>query len=81
MDTQISEAERRARQRGATIQQRAMSVGEFCQRYSIGRTTVYEEIKLGRLRGLKVGKRTLISEDDAEDWLRRLPAIETGSQP
>ena len=81
MDGKISEAERqrRARQRAANIQQRAMSVGQFCQHYGIGRTTAYEEIKRGRLRGLKVGKRTLITEDNAEDWLRRLPAIETGS--
>ena len=80
MDTKISEAEqqRRARQRAASIQQRAMSIDEFCQRYGIGRTTAYEEIKQRRLRGLKVGKRTLITEDDAEDWLRRLPVLETG---
>jgi excisionase family DNA binding protein len=81
MDTKISEAERqrRARQRAASIQQRAMTIGEFCQRYAVGRTTIYGEIKRGRLRALKVGKRTLITEDDAEDWLRRLPALETGS--
>jgi excisionase family DNA binding protein len=81
MVTKNSEAERqhRAGQRATSIQQRAMSIGEFCQHYGIGRTTAYEEIKRGRLRGLKVGKRTLITEDNAEDWLRRLPAIETGS--
>jgi excisionase family DNA binding protein len=81
MDVKISEVERqrRARQQATSIQQRAMSIGEFCQHYGIGRTTAYEEIKRGRLRGLKVGKRTLITEENAEDWLRRLPAIETGS--
>ena len=80
MDTRISELERKlGRHREAGIQQRAMSIDEFCQRYSIGRTTTYEEIKQGRLRALKVGKRTLIAEDSAEDWLRRLPAIEAGS--
>jgi excisionase family DNA binding protein len=64
----ISEAEgaRRARQR-------AMSISEFSERYGPGRTTIYEEIKLGRLRARKCGKRTLITEDDAEDWLRSLP--------
>jgi excisionase family DNA binding protein len=80
MDTTISEAERqgRARQRATSIQQRAMSIGDFCQRYGIGRTSVYEEIKQGRLRGLKVGRRTIITEDDAEAWLQRLPVLETG---
>jgi excisionase family DNA binding protein len=81
MHDRISEGElrRRARQRAASIQQRAMSIDQFCQRYAVGRTTVYGEIKQGRLRGLKVGKRTIITENDAEDWLRRLPMVKTGS--
>ena len=82
MDTKISEVERqrRARQLATSIQQRAMSIDDFCQRYEIGRTTAYEEIKKqARLRGLKVGRKDFITEDDAEAWLRRLPAIETGS--
>jgi excisionase family DNA binding protein len=58
-------------------QQRAMSIAEFCERYGTGRTTTYQEIKMGRLRARKCGKRTIISEDDAEEWLRRLPLLET----
>jgi excisionase family DNA binding protein len=73
MDAEISDRERQRRAR-----QRAMSIGEFCQRYGIGRTTAYAEIKQRRLRGRKIGKRTIITEDDAEDWLRRLPVIEPG---
>jgi excisionase family DNA binding protein len=56
--------------------QRALSVEEFCRRYSIGRTKAYQELGAGRLRARKVGKRTLITEDDAEAWLSRLPALE-----
>ena len=56
--------------------QRAMSIAEFCERYGPGRTKTYEELKSGRLRGRKVGKRTIITEDDAENWLRCLPVIE-----
>jgi excisionase family DNA binding protein len=55
--------------------QRAMSISEFSERYGPGRTTIYEEIKLGRLRARKCGKRTFITEDDAEDWLRSLPLV------
>jgi excisionase family DNA binding protein len=55
--------------------QRAMSIAEFCQRYGPGRTKTYEELKSGRLRARKIGKRTIITEDDAEDWLQRLPVI------
>lgn len=69
----ISERELRRRAR-----QRAMSIAEFCERYGPGRTKVYEELRSGRLRGRKIGKRTIITEDDAEEWLRHLPVIENG---
>lgn len=67
----ISEDEQQRRAR-----QRAMSVDEFCERYNVGRTTAYGEIKAQRLRARKCGKRTIITEDDAEDWLGGLPAAE-----
>jgi len=56
--------------------QRAISIDEFCERYGLGRTKAYEELKSGRLRGRKIGKRTIIAEDDAEEWLLHLPVIE-----
>ena len=55
--------------------QRAMSIARFSEDYAIGRTKAYEELRSGRLRGRKIGKRTIISQDDAEAWLRRLPAM------
>jgi excisionase family DNA binding protein len=67
----LSETEQRRRDR-----QRAMSIAEFCRAYNVGRTTAYQEIKAGRLRARKCGKRTIITEDDAENWLNHLPAIE-----
>jgi excisionase family DNA binding protein len=69
----LSEAEQQRR-----AWQRAMSIAEFCQSYGVGRTTVYEEIKQGRLRARKCGKRTIITETDGDDWLHRLPVIEPG---
>ena len=61
------------------IEKRAYSVDEFCQRYGVGRTTAYEEIKAGRLRVAKVGKRTLVTADAAELWLRNLPTAQAAS--
>jgi hypothetical protein len=55
---------------------RAMSVQVFCDRYNIGRTKAYEEIYAGRLKARKAGRRTIITADDAEDWLSRLPALQ-----
>jgi hypothetical protein len=36
---------------------------------------VYAQIKMGQLRARKIGKRTIITHDDAEDWLRNLPRV------
>ena len=55
--------------------QRAMSVRCFCESVGIGRTRFYHEVKAGRLRVRKVGRRTIITADDADEWLKRLPAI------
>ena len=68
---QISEAERQRR-----AWQRAMSLHDFCERYDIGRTKAYEEINSGRLKARKAGRRTIITADDAEEWLSRLPTLE-----
>jgi excisionase family DNA binding protein len=70
MGARISEVERQRR-----APQRGFSIQEFSQVYGLGRTKVYEELKSGRMRGRKIGRRTIITEDDAEDWLRRLPLI------
>jgi hypothetical protein len=55
------------------VPSRAFGIDEFCRRYGIGRTTAYDEIKAGRLRRRKVGKRSIIAEGDAEAWLEGLP--------
>jgi excisionase family DNA binding protein len=73
VNNEISDTDRRHRPRP-----RAMSIEEFCDLYGPGRTKAYEEIKSGRLRARKIGKRTIITLDDAEDWLRRLPEIQSG---
>jgi hypothetical protein len=72
MKAEISERERERRAR-QSAQSRAFDIGGFCRRYSVARTRTYEEIKSGRLRVRKCGRKTLIAEDDAEDWLAKLP--------
>ena len=51
---------------------RALSIAEFSESFGIGRTSVYAEIKAGRLRVVKVGNRTLILLEDAERWASSL---------
>jgi excisionase family DNA binding protein len=69
----MSDTERQRR-----AHQRATSIAEFCQRYRLGRTKVYEELKSGRLRARKIGKRSIITDDDEEEWLQALPFIDAG---
>jgi excisionase family DNA binding protein len=54
------------------MEKELMTLPEFLERYSISRTTLYREIKDGRLRATKVGRRTLVARVDAEAWLRTL---------
>jgi excisionase family DNA binding protein len=51
---------------------RAYSISEFCNIYQLGRTKAYQQIKSGRLKAVKVGSRTIIRADDAEQWLAAL---------
>ena len=47
----------------------AYSVETFCLAFDIGRSTVYEEIRSGRLKAHKVGARTIIALEDGIAWL------------
>jgi len=48
----------------------SVSVGEFAKLTGYGRTFLYGEIKLGRLRAVKHGRRTSILAEDGLQWLR-----------
>lgn len=59
----------------------AFSVRQFCEMHAIGRTTFYEEVKYGRLRIRKLGKRTLVLREEAERWVCALPSPESRFTP
>ena len=50
----------------------AYDVQSFVKAYGISRAQTYIEIKAGRLRIFKVGRRTLISREAADMWRRGL---------
>jgi excisionase family DNA binding protein len=52
---------------------RALSVKEAAQAAGIGRTTLFEEIRQGRITARKVGRRTIIVIEDLDAWLKSLP--------
>lgn len=53
----------------------AFTITEFGDRYRLGRTAIYEQIKSGNLIAVKVGVKTLILTEDAERWASSLPRL------
>jgi excisionase family DNA binding protein len=52
------------------------SIREFVTTFGVSRSGVYREIRDGRLRAVKVGRRTMIRATDADAWLRRLESFQ-----
>ncbi|TLU71262.1 hypothetical protein [Lichenicoccus roseus] len=53
----------------------AQTVDEFCQSHRISRATFYNLLKVGRGPAvMKVGSRTLVSDEAATAWRRRMEA-------
>ena len=52
------------------LDRRAYSIQEACAQVGIGRTLLYSEMKEGRLRVSKIGRRTIIRAEDLGAWLR-----------
>ena len=53
----------------------ALTLKDFCDAYRVCRETAYQQIRAGRQRAVKVGKKTLILRADAEEWAATLPAL------
>jgi len=51
----------------------AFTIDEVAKAAGIGRTTVFEEIRHGRLVARKMGRRTIIMAVDRDAWLKSLP--------
>jgi hypothetical protein len=56
---------------------KAYSVNDFCREYRISRALFYNLLRNGRgPRVMKVGRRTLISQQAAEEWQRKMERAE-----
>lgn len=60
----------------------ALSIQDVQAATRLGRTKIYSMLKTGELRGVKVGKRTLVLKADLEDFLNNLESYpaKTGQQ-
>ena len=52
-----------------TMEKIGYSIEEAVQASSVGRSLIYEEIRAGNLRAIKIGRRTVILADDLKAWL------------
>ena len=53
----------------------ALTLKDFCEAYRVCRETAYQQIRTGRLRALKIGRKTLILRADADAWAASLPEL------
>lgn len=51
-----------------------VTIEEATRLLSVGRSSIYNEIKAGRLRALKLGRRTVIATTELRRYLDGLPA-------
>jgi excisionase family DNA binding protein len=54
---------------GTGIERQGYSVEEFAFMFGCGRTKVYEMIKAGRIRVVKIGARTIIPKSELDRFL------------
>lgn len=52
-----------------------ISVKEAGPRWGVGKTMIYELIRVGGLRAVKIGTRTLIEVHSGDDFFASLPSI------
>jgi hypothetical protein len=60
----------------SVLPHKSYSLDEFARLNDIALTTVRGEIKSGRLVARKIGRRTIITFEDANDWRDRLPKVQ-----
>ena len=58
----------------------ALTLKDFCDAYRVCRETAYQQIRAGRLRAVKLGRKTLILRADAEIWAAALPELRTAGR-
>ena len=57
----------------ATAGKIAHSIDGACEAAGVGRTSIYEAIRAGALKARKLGRRTIILDEDLRAWLASLP--------
>jgi len=59
----------------------AMSPEQAAEAAGLGRTLIFEMIRVGNLKARKCGRRTVILADDLKRFLDSLPAVDRRAAP
>ena len=62
-----------------TVEKMAFSVDEAAMRAGLGRDSIYSALRSGQLRGVKAGRRTLVTADALRQYLDNLPPLQLPS--
>jgi excisionase family DNA binding protein len=54
--------------------QLSYTLDEAVKLTGIGKTRLYEELNAGRLKAVKIGRRTLVPHKSLQEWLQGLPS-------
>jgi excisionase family DNA binding protein len=60
---------------------RVLSVKEFCDRYGICLATAYTMFRTGKVRAVKLGRRTVLLASDVRAWEESLPEFRDAPCP
>lgn len=54
-------------------EKRAYEINEFCKAFGVGRSFIYEQIADGKLFAKKIGRKNIITAEEADRWVNSLP--------
>jgi len=63
----------RVDKKGQGTMAKLLTVAEFKETYRVSHSTFYRQVAEGRLRTIKIGRATRISQEEAERWASELP--------
>lgn len=55
------------------MQTELLTIPEFCKAINLGKTSAYKLINTGKIKALKLGKKTLVPRSSIDEFIASLP--------
>lgn len=56
------------------MEKELLTINQVCEATKLGRTYIYRLLKSGDLKGIKIGRRTMVRKNDIDAWASSLAA-------